>query len=313
MATASILNHHIARKKPVHEKYQPNSYRVISYEAENWQRPEPTTTVTTTKNYNVIGQASDKYFAAVEHRKNRPNPNHVGFLSQDVRLLNEPVCNVYTDSCLSEQDHWWPSRTSDQPLKKPEHTLDTTVRDDFQYRGDKVGGNTRHSSNPNKVPAHGIAPVNLMREKDGKQRFWKEGISYEHQYNSRTDPQYPIRGKRHGSFVWDRFSQYDVDRMLQHFGFVPDQKQLAKQISNELNSGIQSTTGPKSAGNTKPSSPIRSPVSKSAHPALKSSDPDSTEAQVVEVKEVKPLPKSRTESILNIASQQKLKLPPIAL
>ena len=37
--------------------------------------------------------------------------------------------------------------------------------------------------------------MNLLRDKSGKQRFWKEGISYEHQYNSRLDQQYPARGK----------------------------------------------------------------------------------------------------------------------
>ena len=29
-----------------------------------------------------------------------------------------------------------------------------------------------------------------------------EKISYEHQFNSRLDPSHPIRGRRHGSFIW---------------------------------------------------------------------------------------------------------------
>ena len=46
-----------------------------------------------------------------------------------------------------------------------------------------------------------LVPVNWLRDKSGKQRFWKEGISYEHQYNSRLEPQYPPRGK---VSIWPR-------------------------------------------------------------------------------------------------------------
>ena len=38
-------------------------------------------------------------------------------------------------------------------------------------------------------------PVNMLKKSDGTQRWLKEGISYEHQYNSRLDPSYPIRSK----------------------------------------------------------------------------------------------------------------------
>lgn len=38
-------------------------------------------------------------------------------------------------------------------------------------------------------------PVNFLRPKSGKQRLFKENISYEHQYNSRNNPNYPVRGK----------------------------------------------------------------------------------------------------------------------
>ena len=39
------------------------------------------------------------------------------------------------------------------------------------------------------------APVNFLKTPSGKQRFLKEGISYEHQFNSRLDASYPARGK----------------------------------------------------------------------------------------------------------------------
>ena len=38
-----------------------------------------------------------------------------------------------------------------------------------------------------------VVPVNFLPEKDGGQRFFKEQISYEHQYDSRWGKNYPIR------------------------------------------------------------------------------------------------------------------------
>jgi len=38
-------------------------------------------------------------------------------------------------------------------------------------------------------------PVNLLPNCESSKRFWKEGVSFEHQYNSRLDPSYPPRGK----------------------------------------------------------------------------------------------------------------------
>lgn len=38
-------------------------------------------------------------------------------------------------------------------------------------------------------------PVNFLRAKDGQARIYQEKISFEHQYNSRIDPNYPMRNK----------------------------------------------------------------------------------------------------------------------
>ena len=104
---------------------------------------------------NLLGQHSADERPSGEHRYNRPNPNHVNFLRQDVKLLNEPICNVYTKETRPEQNHWWPHRSSNEPLAAAPHTLDTTVRSDYQFRGGDIQGSTRHSSNPNKEPALG--------------------------------------------------------------------------------------------------------------------------------------------------------------
>jgi len=39
------------------------------------------------------------------------------------------------------------------------------------------------------------APVNQLRDCDSAKTFWKEGVSFEHQFDSRLDPSYPHRGK----------------------------------------------------------------------------------------------------------------------
>lgn len=206
----------MARKKRVNEKYCPNSYRVISYEEEKRDKA-PIGAFKMPSNVNMLGQSSEPK-SLFEHRKNRPNPTSVGFLSQDVRLLNEPICHVQTSGTSSEQHSWWPSRANEPNKHQPVHTLDTTFRQDYQQREAMKKGSARHTANPNKRPALGSVPVNFLREPDGVQRVWKEKISYEHKYNCRTEPQYPIRAKRHGAFVWDRFPQTEVQRMIDHYG-----------------------------------------------------------------------------------------------
>jgi len=222
MAQTALFMAPMARKKRVTQKYSPNSYRVISSNAESFPLPpKPTDDWYRVKSdFNILGQTANQPTprSSKDHRHNRPNPNAVGFLRQDVRLLNEPVCNVFTSSTRDEQHSWWPSRVSEDPLHKPAHTLDTTMRQDFQYK-DGVKGSARHTFNPNSNAVRGAVPVNNLREADGSQRVWKEAISYEHQYNSRAEPSYPIRAKRHGSFVWDQLSKADLAKLLNQNGY----------------------------------------------------------------------------------------------
>ena len=133
--------------------YSPNSYRVISFEAEQTV-PNRAAIFKPPTESNVIGQVPEPGFKW-DHRNNRPNATHVGFLSQDVKLLNEPVCDVHTKATKAEQNAWWPHRVSEDPHKVPGHPLHTTVREDFQYRGKEVSRSSRHAANPNKKPAYG--------------------------------------------------------------------------------------------------------------------------------------------------------------
>lgn len=92
-----------------------------------------------------------------DYRVHRPHPNSCGFLRHNVRILNEPICSVYTGATHNEQNQWWPSRTSDEPLHIPPQTKDTIYRDGYMRDGPtsaKVC--TRHESNPNKDAALGV-------------------------------------------------------------------------------------------------------------------------------------------------------------
>ena len=237
MAEAALFTSPMARKKRVANHYDPNSYRVISHQAEYIPVARPEKTAKITSAANLLGQPKEPRPES-EHRHNRPNPRNVTFLRQDVRLLNEPVCNVSTITTNDQQHNWWPHRTSLEPLKQPSKPLDTTVRKDFQYRGNEVKPSSRFSaSSPNKKEAVGIIPVNFLREPDNKQRFWKEGISYEHQYNCRLDPQYPVRAKRHGSFVWNQMQPVEVNELLHHHNVIANKESQTKTMS--ANGGVQ--------------------------------------------------------------------------
>ncbi|XP_046564940.1 LOW QUALITY PROTEIN: uncharacterized protein C2orf73-like [Haliotis rubra] len=206
----------IARKKRVPEKYNPDSFRVVSLDAENVHPkfqdavikpvyasdPRPARKLLPDI---TIRETRVLPYTTPDFRAHNPQPMSCGFLRHDARLLNEPVCTVFTRSTYPDQHNWWPSRTSSDPLNIPEYTRDTTQRADFQFSKESASfGSTRHLANPNKEPALGTVPVNFLRSRSGDQRLYKEGISFEHQYDSRADPNYPIRSKRHGAFVWDQ-------------------------------------------------------------------------------------------------------------
>lgn len=99
--------------------------------------------------------------AVPDYRMNRPHPGSCGFLRNNVRLLNEPICSVYTDLPKNEQQHWWPSRISNEPLQVPPRTNDTVYREDFlnKERPTSGFGSLRHTANPNKEPALGTGII----------------------------------------------------------------------------------------------------------------------------------------------------------
>ncbi|XP_041353217.1 uncharacterized protein LOC121371410 [Gigantopelta aegis] len=208
----------IARKKRVPQKYNPDTFRVISVEAEEvhprFSPPviKPVYEKDTLPTRKLLPDIPIRQTRTVvksisDFRAHNPQPRNCGFLCHNVRLLNEPIATVTTRDTQEDECNWWPHRISNEPHHIPEHTLDSTYRDDFVYESEKVPpGSNRHLANPNKDPALGAVPVNFLKGRDGKQRFFKEDISFQHIYNSRADPNYPFGLRREGAFVWKQMS-----------------------------------------------------------------------------------------------------------
>ncbi|XP_061174240.1 uncharacterized protein C2orf73 homolog isoform X2 [Saccostrea echinata] len=216
----------LQRKKRVPSRYNPDSFRVISNDAErsreryagipDYRPPSPERFKKGISLPNIYSRDTQVLPKALpDFRVHNPHPRSCGFLRHDVRLLNEPICSVYTSHTHDEQNMWWPSRTSDEPLQVPPKTKDTIYRSDYmKEHKEPLHRTTRHESNTKREPALGPVPVNFLTKRDGTQRIFQEKKSYEHDYNSRKDPNYPIRGKRLGSFVWDEMSPELAQRFV---------------------------------------------------------------------------------------------------
>ncbi|KAL3874903.1 hypothetical protein ACJMK2_037855 [Sinanodonta woodiana] len=225
----------ISRKKRVPGRYNPDTFRVISTEAEeHYFDTSPPCYQELKKNasglqlpdiYNRNTQVFPK--SVPDYRVNRPHPKSCGFLRHNVRLLNEPVCSVFTESTNAEQAQWWPSWVSNEPLPKPPHTLDTIYREDYhREKSADQHGSLRHTANPNTEPAHGIIPVNFLKPRDDSQQLIQENISYEHMYNCRSDKNYPIRSKRHGALVWKQMSPDMAQKFIEHNQRLSEAQQI---------------------------------------------------------------------------------------
>ncbi|KAK3705154.1 hypothetical protein QZH41_003761 [Actinostola sp. cb2023] len=143
--------------------------------------------------------------AASPTRKNKPQPTTVTFLRQNPRFVCEPICHVDTLESQEEIFHtWWPNETLQRPVTKPQYSLNSTSRADYKnfslcsprsasFSRQEVSSTSKPQGAVGILP--GYAPSQVAPH-------ISEKISYEHQFNSRLDPSHPIRGKRHGCFVW---------------------------------------------------------------------------------------------------------------
>jgi len=247
----------IQRKKKVNEKYSPDSFRVISEDAVSDHpkyRPlpyrasfEPKTPTPQVQQSSALSKHT--YTAPLrplkttrvlpqilpDHRANKPQARSCGFLDKNVMFLNEPICNVYTHAVQKDEGKWWPSRQNPGQLAVPPFARETNYRNDFDYKqGDRPNGSGRHTSHVDREPALGTVPINYLREKEGSQRFYKEGMSYEHMFNCRSDPGYPMRGKRHGAFVWSRMDPLSQRKFIDYYQRLEEQEQMRPTLtSNE--------------------------------------------------------------------------------
>ncbi|KAM3932529.1 LOW QUALITY PROTEIN: ciliary microtubule inner protein 6 [Leptodactylus fuscus] len=130
-----------------------------------------------------------------------PHPYHAKFIRDNVRFLNEPITYMLTSNTKHRQTEWWPRYEENVYLHKPSYNLMTTQRSDFRHQT-YSSPQTRHGCNPHKSPLHGIVPLASPRGRNRLPKLLQEEISFLHQYDSRLTPNEPIRGKRHGAFVW---------------------------------------------------------------------------------------------------------------
>lgn len=148
--------------------FSPDSFRVISTNAEDAHPKFPGDKIYPVPEqeqfkrgislpdiYNRATQVLPK--EVPDYRAHRPHPNSCGFLRHNVRVLNDPICSVYTGETHPEQDQWWPSRTSNEPLRVPPKTKDTIYREGYMNEGPMSNkGYSRHEANPNKDAAFGV-------------------------------------------------------------------------------------------------------------------------------------------------------------
>jgi len=245
----------IQRKKKVVEKYSPDSFRVISELAVS-DHPkfnprhytasfEPRTPTPKASQFNnnafceaplgkVIKNTRVLPQILPDYRQHKPQTKSCHFLDKNVKFFNEPICHVYTAGVGEDRDRWWPARANPGTLAVPPYTEDTHYRKDYNYRrGERPFGSGRHAANVNREAARGVVPVNHLREKDGSQRFYKEGLSYEHIYNCRDDANYPIRGKRQGAFVWNRMDPLSQKKFVEYYQRLEQQEQTSPSQADQ--------------------------------------------------------------------------------
>lgn len=205
----------ITRKKPVLGHEKPNSFRVLGdvVDTTSYAPPQPTKDVDIRDFNTTLPLPSWRDGDAREALRNIRYRGHcsVSFLRKNVRNMNDPVGVVPT---VTDEGHWWPSHVPRGAKPEPPHTLDTTARESFRWPlDDSRSANARHGARPPVLPALGIVPVNALPSADGSPRFHKETMSYEHQYDSRSGDNYPLRARRHGAFVYESLPRSDAERL----------------------------------------------------------------------------------------------------
>lgn len=170
---------------------------------------------------------------AIEDRNHPHAGRQATFLRENARTLNEPVAKVMSskNKGVEAEKRWWEwdtvangsksgndrriggkrsqsnappsssSSSSEAPMSGGEFASGSSgfQQQHPQFNGHQSAGATRHGSNPNSREAIGIVPVNdlIAYSKSGEeqQRVYVDKMSFDHQYDSRKDNNYPNVGK----------------------------------------------------------------------------------------------------------------------
>lgn len=227
MTTMNIED--IRHKKIVPQKYKPNSYRIFCEDIGNQSIPDETKYSSAAPP--IYTQPLIVPAQAIEDR-NRPHAgNLASFLRENPGTVNEPINKIASRNVdKGEEKRWWEwnlpaeddnwknkRRSSSQgPKGNAERgsEFQTTYQKEHGYlknlvssnlvglKNDNQGAANRHTYNPNTTQANGIVPINdLTNGSSDQQRYFVDRVSFEQNYNSRNDQNYPIRGNRQGAFV----------------------------------------------------------------------------------------------------------------
>ncbi|XP_077341675.1 ciliary microtubule inner protein 6 [Lithobates pipiens] len=188
---------YMARKKKVPDRFLPNTCRILDENLFDVSLDE-----SRMKNPPLFQKSNNPPpHPRSPNRNNMPHPYYAKFIRDNVRFLNEPITYMGTANTKHKQTEWWPRTEENVPLHKPSYDWTTTQRSNF-CKLTNSSHQTRHGCNPHKTPLQGIAPLASPRGRNRLPKLFQEGISFLHQYDSRLTPNEPIRGKRHGGFVW---------------------------------------------------------------------------------------------------------------
>jgi len=206
----------ITHKKADPEKFNPNSYRIVSEEVSEHEsvpfwyansRPPPLYTEPN----------SDQLPAqALEPRNNPHAARKVDMVYSNAATFNAPFGVVKTDNVRKEESRWWDwSQPQAEPYGPGAKSQDewTKIKESSYRNAFNIAGeagpyakkNTRYSAAPHHVRTIGIVPVTDLKPEDLESinQTLVERVSFEQQYNSRNAKNYPMRGRRHGAFVID--------------------------------------------------------------------------------------------------------------
>ncbi|XP_074844607.1 ciliary microtubule inner protein 6 [Carettochelys insculpta] len=186
----------IRRRKKVPPYGLPNTYRIF-----NIDTPEVSLRIEKV-NGECMPKMSKNSFqhSNLPEWRNNPQPRYAKLINTNVRLLNEPICYMETEDTMAKQHHWWPNGEPCVYRYSPPYDRQSTQRNDFRKPTCALSSPTKYSSKLQ--PSCGIVPLATPRTSTCLPKILQERTSFIHQYNARKSPNEPIRGKRHGAFVW---------------------------------------------------------------------------------------------------------------